>query len=308
MGPGAGAVHRSVRRASNATGVTYCVLRRTRSARRSERRCRDRFCWCPLRTAGRFSAILRAGAGFLPLPSLGSGAAPVLRALRQPSGLMAQARRRHGTCATASRFHWLSRRLRMDVCGVAGGVGAAYVLAREDECLHLLLHAILDRGTLGPPRRDRLRTLFYRDQDGRARGSIWSINSACTSRQPVGWPALIRGMTDRRLGSGPQPGPGSRPSFDGAAAGFGAPGMTELAGSPRRLRPLALALHGPGVAVALLGPDGAGKTCLAGEGRAVRAIFGREGSTWATGLTEIARRGPRGIRWLVRFGGERSRG
>jgi thymidylate kinase len=141
--------------------------------------------------------------------------------------------------------------------------GAYAVMAPEDEVLHLILHAILDKKVFAPRHVRRLNVL---------RKELFD-NSPATARLMANChryllPALDRGALAEGLASGDW----TRAIRRRRALIRHLMGQTPLrsvghfVSAPwRRLRPLLSGRKGRGIAVALLGPDGAGKSTLARE-------------------------------------------
>ena len=136
--------------------------------------------------------------------------------------------------------------------------GGHYLLAPRDEFLSLLLHCLLDKPTVDPRHLRRLHLLWtdVREDAEVMRfverwitgpGRSQALETDIFGQQQPALQALSRSTFRRLFRANPM----------NSAARFY---LTALA---RRLRPLQVALRQPGICVALLGPDGAGKTTLA---------------------------------------------
>lgn len=136
--------------------------------------------------------------------------------------------------------------------------GSAFVPAPEDELVMLLLHCVLDKGDFAPSRRQRLKALRYQVTDGDYLRALLAMYWSPTMSWPQiaalieaeDWPALLaeRAAVGARLASRDPIGTLGRQMRDRA--------LRKLNGWAGLLRPRV-------PTVALLAPDGAGKTTLA---------------------------------------------
>jgi thymidylate kinase len=122
-------------------------------------------------------------------------------------------------------------------------------LASDDEFWALILHCVLDRGTVPPHHRERLMLLADADPSGPLRAIVGEplaalILARARAGDGSGLVALRSPLVDRCA----RPKPLRR---------FRASAATVMA-------PFLKAVERPGIAVALMGPDGAGKSTLAG--------------------------------------------
>jgi thymidylate kinase len=195
------------------------------------------------------------------------------------------------------RFHELRTRAAESCLSRREDAGRVPVLAREDAFWALLLHSLLDRREF-PAR--HIRTLEELARFARGDGPL---AEAVAAAWPDGWDAA-RVVGQARRGNWP------------LLAEIG----DELARrwrhrdpltwwrravnrTLRRLTSLVPPLRGPGFAVALLGPDGGGKSTLAAE---LADTFVVRGHRLYAGLYPAAsarrgRRYPRGLRWATRL-------
>jgi len=140
--------------------------------------------------------------------------------------------------------------------------GQVFVLAPEDEFFTLLLHGLLDKGHFRPERSTRLRALREQLRQSLAAYQTVEENFARYLRPALDWSAVVRAcerndlrvLLHKRKAALRQLVQRQRFAFWR---------RTIFALLLRHLRPLLFAGHQPGLAVALLAPDGAGKSTLA---------------------------------------------
>ena len=138
-------------------------------------------------------------------------------------------------------------------------VGSVWMLAADDRFWALLLHCILDRGVVPERHADALRRLARGPVEGGALASWFAANA------PGGWdPArVVREAADGRWAS--LAAMGQRMRLTAYMRNPRAAGRRLVRTTLRRMTKLRIAALEPGISIALLGPDGVGKSTMAAE-------------------------------------------